>query len=128
MPASPWIRFAEPEPGREYLALISYLPLLHYRALPNFFRYTFQTQRQLKTSPGLIGYAMEAKPWSLKAWTISVWEDQESLNGFVRQLPHSQIMQSLAPHMGKTQFAQWRVTSQEIPLDWLSAKARLNQA
>ena len=127
MPASPWMRLAEPESDREYLALISYLPLLHYRALPKFFRYTFQTQRQLKISRGLIGYAMEAKPWSLKAWTISVWQDRQSLNDFVLQQPHSEIMKALAPHMGKTQFAQWSVSSEEIPLDWRSAKARLNQ-
>lgn len=128
MPASPWIRLAEPVPARTYLALISYLPLLHYRALPKFFRYTLQTRRQLKTSPGLIGYAMEAKPWSLQAWTISVWDDEGSLNNFVRQAPHGKIMQSLAPNMGKTRFAQWAVTAADIPLDWAVAKARLNQA
>jgi len=126
MPSSPWIRFAEPVPGCEYLALISYLPLRHYRALPKFFRYTLQTRRQLHTSPGLLGYAMEAQPWSLKAWTISVWEDQQSLDNFVRQVPHSKIMQALAPHMGKTQFAQWPVTAQDIPLNWNTAKARLS--
>ena len=121
------MRLAEPVPGREYLALISYLPLLHYRALPKFFRFALKTQGQLRASPGLVGYAMEATPWSLKAWTISVWENQQSLNNFVRGLPHSTIMQALAPHMGKTQFAQWLVTAREIPLDWRSAKARLHQ-
>ena len=128
MPKSPWLRFAEPVPGRQYLALISYLPLLYYRALPKFFRYAVKTRRQLKASPGLIGYAMEAKPWSLRALTISVWENQQALNNFVCQAPHSKIMQSLAPDMGKTQFAQWSVTSQEIPLHWSSAKARLNRS
>jgi hypothetical protein len=126
MPKSPWISFAPVAPGRNYLALISYLPLRHHRALPNFFRYTFQTRRQLKTTAGLLGYAMEAKPWSLQSWTISVWEDQQSLNNFVRQIPHSRIMQALAPHMGRTQFAQWSVTAAEIPLDWTAAKTRLN--
>ena len=113
-----------PASDRQYLVLISYLPLRHFRALPNFFRYTFQVMDQLKTSPGLIGYALEAKPLSRKAWTISAWEDQQSLNNFVRQLPHSKIIESLAPHMGKTEFAQWSVTGAEIPLDWTSAKAR----
>lgn len=128
MPTLPWKRFVEPVPDREYLALISYLPLLHYRALPKFLLFALETQRQLKTSPGLIGYAMKATPWSLKAWTISVWENQQSLDNFVRQVPHSTIMQALAPHMGKTQFAQWPVTAREIPLDWRSAKARLHRS
>ncbi|GAC1632330.1 MAG: hypothetical protein NVS9B14_05410 [Candidatus Acidiferrum sp.] len=71
---------------------------------------------------------MEAKPWSLQAWTISVWEDEGFLSNFVRQAPHSKIMQSLAPHMGKTQFARWAVAAEDIPLDWAVAKARLNPA
>ena len=128
MPQVPWIRVSSPPPGREYLALISYLPLLHFRAIPSFFRFTFQTRQQLKTAEGLIGYSLDAQPFSRKFWTLSVWEDQQSLNNFVRQVPHSQIMQALAPHLDKTQFAQWSVTSAEIPLDWPKAKARLNQS
>ena len=128
MLTSRWIPFAKPVAGREYLALISYLPLRRYRALPSFFRFTFQAQRQLKSATGLIGYAMSVNPWSLQAWTISVWEDQQSLDNFVNRLPHSRIMQALAPHMGKTKFAQWPVSAAEIPLDWRGAKVRLNQS
>jgi len=127
MPTVPWTTISSPEPGRTYLALISYLPLRHFSAIPNFFRFSLQTRGQLKVTPGVIGYSFEAKPFSRKFWTLSVWEDQQSLNNFVRQIPHSQIMQALAPHMGKSQFSQWGVTHAEIPLDWSSAKARLGQ-
>ena len=128
MPTIPWTRISSPAPDKTYLALISYLPLRHFRAIPDFFRFSLQTHRQLKTTPGVIGYCLEAKPFSRKFWTLSVWEDQKSLNNFVRQIPHSQIMQALAPHMGKSQFARWSVTHAEIPLDWSSAKARLGQS
>jgi hypothetical protein len=57
-----------------------------------------------------------------------VWEDQQSLDNFVRQIPHSRVMQALAPHMDKTQFAQWAVTHADIPLNWSSAKARLSRS
>jgi hypothetical protein len=127
MPSIPWTRIHPPIPGNTYLALLSYLPLRNFRAIPAFFRYSMQTHRQLKSTPGVIGYSLQAKPFTRKFWTLSVWEDQQSLNNFVRQIPHSQIMQSMAPHMGKSQFAQWSVTAAEIPLDWPSAKARLNQ-
>jgi heme-degrading monooxygenase HmoA len=127
MPTTPWIRISSPASDREYLGLISYLPLRHFRAFSNFFRFAFQIQRQLKTAPGLIGYSLDAKPFSKKFWTLSVWEDQQSLNNFVRQIPHSQVMQALAPHMDKTQFAQWTVTHTDIPPNWSAAKARLNQ-
>jgi len=128
MPKTSWISFAPARPDTTYLALLSYLPLRHFRAIPKFFRYTTQTQRQLMTTPGIVGYALLARPFSRQFWTLSVWRDQQSLNDFVRQMPHSQIMQALAPHMGETNFAQWTVTSAEIPLDWPTALARLNQS
>ena len=60
MPALPWKSFVTPESDREYTALVSFLPLNKFRALPKFMRYTFQTQRQLAASEGLIGYSMDA--------------------------------------------------------------------
>jgi len=83
--------------------------------------------RQLQNSPGLIGYSLDAYPFARKFWTLSVWRDQKALSDFVGTIPHSRIMQSLAPHMGKSQFAQWAVESHEIPLDWASAKARVSK-
>ena len=128
MPATPWTRISSPAPGRQYLALISYLPLRRLRGLPDLLRFLFQIRRQLKTASGLIGYSLDAKPFSLMFWTLSAWEDQQSLNNFVRQVPHSQAMQAMAPYMGKTKFVQWAVAQTEIPLDWHSAKPRLIQA
>jgi hypothetical protein len=128
MPTIPWTNISPPAPDKTYLALISYLPIRHFGAIPDFFRFTIQVHRHLKITPGVIGYTLEAKPFSRKFWTLSAWEDQQSLNNFVRQIPHSQVMQALAPHMGKSQFAQWSVTHTEIPLDWSSAKARLTQS
>ena len=60
---------------KSYLALISYLPFKHFRAIPQFFRFTFEIQRHLRKAPGLIGYALEARPFSKKSWMLSVWRD-----------------------------------------------------
>ena len=115
MPVSPWFTRTPPALDREYLALISYLPLRHFRAIPKFFRYTVETMRQLKTAHGLLGYALEAQPFRRRFWTLSVWDDSQSLMDYVQQLPHSRIMQNLAPHMGKSQFAQWKLTAPDFP-------------
>ncbi len=47
MPALPWKSFATPESGREYAALLSYLPLSTFGALPRFFRFVIGIRRQL---------------------------------------------------------------------------------
>jgi hypothetical protein len=127
MPATPWMRYERPTAGNHYLALISYLPIKHFRAVPKFFRFTLEIQRQLRNASGLIGYALEARPFSKKSWTLSVWRDQQSLTDFVERMPHCRAMKELAPHTGESQFAQWTVQAHEIPLDWQSAKARLTQ-
>lgn len=48
MPASPWITLSPPDPQREYLALLTHLPLRRYRSIPRFMLYTFRIMGQLK--------------------------------------------------------------------------------
>jgi len=127
MPVTPWMRYEQPNAGSHYLSLISYLPFKHFRAIPQFFRFTFEIQRHLRNAPGLIGYALEARPFSKKSWTLSVWRDQQSLRDFVSRMPHCCAMKELAPHMGESRFAQWTVEAHEIPLDWKDAKSKLTQ-
>ena len=127
MPVVPWRTYETPTPGTRYLALISYLPLKHFRAVPKFFRFTFEIRHQLRSSSGLIGYSLDARPLARKFWTLSVWRDQQALQDFVGAMPHSRTIQQLAPHMGKSQFAQWTVESHEIPPVWSAAKARITQ-
>jgi hypothetical protein len=122
----PWKTLAAPDTNREYLALLSFLPLKHYRMIPKFLWLTFETQRQLRESKGLIGYSLHAQPLRRRFWTLSVWEDQQSLMNFVRQAPHGRIMQVLAPQMGKMQFVQWSVTLKDIPPGWNEAKTRMS--
>jgi len=128
MPVTPWKTCESPREGSSYLALISYLPLRHFRAVPRFFRLTQEIRSQLGSSQGLIGYSLDAQPFARKFWTLSVWRDQRALRDFVGAMPHSRVIEVLAPHLGKTQFAEWTVEYSEIPLDWGSAKARLPRA
>ncbi|MGD1212080.1 MAG: DUF3291 domain-containing protein [Candidatus Acidiferrales bacterium] len=121
----PWKSFAAPRDDKEYVALLSFLPLKRYRTIPRFVRLTLETQKQLSKAKGLIGYSLLAELLSKRFWTLSVWEDQQSLMDFVREIPHSEIMQALAPHMDKTQFAQWKVSASDIPLKWSDARKRM---
>ena len=68
---TPWITFAPPDSNREYFALLSYLPLKKFCAIPSFLRFTFQIQTQLRTTPGAVGYSLRAKPLSRNFWTLS---------------------------------------------------------
>jgi quinol monooxygenase YgiN len=123
----PWKTIAKVEGSREYLALLSYLPLKKYRMIPRFLQFSFQIQRQLNNSPGVVGYSLRAKPLSRNFWTLSVWEDETALQNFVRKVPHLDAMTSLIPHMGPTRFSQWRVVGSSLPLHWDDAMRRWSQ-
>ena len=127
MPALPWKSFALPENDREYSALLTYLPLKRWRAIPKFMRYTSQIQRQLADSEGLIGYALDAKVLSRDFWTLSVREDKASSRRFVQQNPHEKVMMDLLPHMGQTAFFPFKVDASSIPPDWEDTKRRMRE-
>jgi heme-degrading monooxygenase HmoA len=122
---SPWKSLLPIEAGREYLALISYLPLKRYRKIPAFVQLSRQVQRQLEATPGVIGYSLQAQILRRRFWTLSLWESEAALMEFVHHAPHSEIMRELAPHMGKTFYTTWSVKGSELPLDWEVARGRV---
>lgn len=121
---SPWKTIAPADPSREYLALLSYLPLKRYRMVPRFPQFTFQIQRQLSDSPGAIGYSLRMTPFTRNFWTLSAWRDENALLDFVRKIPHSEAMKALIPHMGPTKFTRWKVPGSALPLLWDEAMQR----
>lgn len=121
----PWRALRDADKDREYLALLSFLPLNRYREIPLFMRLSIGIHRQLQTAAGVIGYSMRAKLWSRRFWTLSVWEDAAALMDFVANVPHSESMKATAPFMGKTRFTQWNVLGSSVPLPWDAAMARM---
>ncbi len=121
---SPWIKFATPDTNREYFALLSYLPLNKYRAIPAFLKFSFQIQKQLRTTTGIIGYSLRAKLLSRNFWTLSAWADEKALMDFVVKIPHGQAMKAMMPNMGPTMFTKWKVLGSALPLQWEEAVQR----
>jgi len=121
---SPWKSLAPAENDREYIALLSYLPLKRYRAIPQFIQFSLQIQKQLRDTPGVIGYALRAKLIGRNFWTLSVWDNQKALIDFVAKIPHGEAMKAMIPHMGASKFTQWKVNASALPLRWEDAIKR----
>jgi hypothetical protein len=122
----PWKPLAAVEKDREYLALLSYLPLNRYSKIFAFMRFSAQINKQLRATPGAMGYSMRALLFTRRFWTLSVWEDSAALMEFVAKVPHSESMKAMAPFMGKTQFTQWKVSGAAVPLRWDEAIRRMS--
>ena len=118
MPASPWKSIRKAEPERDYLALLSFLPVKRFWRIPWFLVGTVGIMKQLSAAEGLVGYSLLARMTAKKFWTLSVWEDDAALGAFIRHPPHVRLMTSLAPFMGETKFVRWAVKGSTLPLAW----------
>ena len=128
MPAIPWKTFMNVDPQREYLVMASRLPLQSYRHIPKFLRLTRAVQRQLATTEGLVGYALNAQLAKKTFWTVSAWVDDEHLGTFAHAMPHANVIRQLRPHMAPTNFVTWTARGTELPVLWDAAMARVMTA
>jgi hypothetical protein len=124
MAETPWQSYSHAAPERDYIALLSYLPLNSAWNLPRLVLYSNRIRRQLRISCGLIGYSLRARIIAKQFWTLSVWEDAADLQAFVVGPPHVTIMKAMAPYMGATRFVRWNVKGSELPLRWDDALRR----
>ena len=116
--------YSRAAPERDYVALLTYLPLNSAWHLPWLVLYSTRIRRQLRKSSGLIGYSLRARPAAKQFWTLSAWEDEAALQAFVAAPPHLAVMKALASHMGATRFVRWNVKGSELPLRWDDALRR----
>jgi hypothetical protein len=126
MPAIPWRNLAPVDPSHDYLVMASRLPLLSHLTIPRFVRLTVVVARQLERSRGLVGYSLLAQPIAKTFWTLSAWQDQQSLTSFAATMPHLKVTQDLRPRMGPTTFTHWNVPGLALPVRWPDAMAHLD--
>jgi quinol monooxygenase YgiN len=124
MLSTPWRSCRATDPKREYLALLSFLPLKRLWRVPSFLIYTIRITRQLQRSPGLMGYSLQTELLTGRFRTLSVWENEAALQAFVQAAPHQETMRALIPHMGPTRFVRWTVLGAHLPVRWDEALRR----
>jgi hypothetical protein len=124
MAEMPWQSHSRAAPERDYVALLSYLPLNSGWSIPRLLLYATRIRRQLRTSVGLVGYSLLARLAAKRFWTLSVRENETALRAFVAAPPHATVMKALAPHMGETRFTRWTVKGSDLPPQWEDALKR----
>ena len=124
-PPLPWKQLAEPDPGHEYLIVLTYLPVRRVTALPRFLSYVRKIQGQLDAGPdGLLGYSLLAKPHRSRYWTLSAWDDDAALQAFMLEPPHREAMATLREVLRGFNTVKWTVSGAALPPTWEDALAR----
>ena len=90
--------------------------------------YSLRVMRQLKNTPGLMGYSLSAELGKKQFWTLSAWENDQALSLFVARRPHGEVMRKLDGKMEPTGFWRWKVKGSELPLQWQEALERRRSA
>lgn len=126
MPPKPWTTFIRADPDREYLVLLTELPLKRWRDLGVLLIYTWRIQGQLRRTPGLLGYSLLARVSRKQFWTLSVWEGEGVLQQFVAEEPHVGTMKALRAKISQPRFIRWSIRGDQIPPDWQVAFEKRN--
>jgi hypothetical protein len=103
--------------------------LRRFSATLRFIRGAVGVRKLLARKPkGFLGYSMLGRPWALKYWTLSVWEDEAALQAFVAEHLHVDVMSAIAPDMATTRFVRWHGQGSSVPPAWPEALRRIEDA
>lgn len=93
----------------------------------NFYRYVDSVVDSMEAQQGMLGYSIRRQLFGREAWTMTVWQDQDSLLAFKTGDAHSQAMQFGSSSLESAVFAQVEISPSEIPLKWAQAEQILEQ-
>ncbi len=108
----------------KYIHVATFLPLKGWRYMIPFQLMTSKVLKQAKQSRGMVDYTVKADFPKKHFWTLSIWEDRESMRQFVMAEPHATAMKKFEEWAGDgSAFVEW--TSSSISTDWEEAIRRL---
>lgn len=128
MPTQPWTTVAEPPDDATVHVMATKLRLRRYRHIPGFMRMAQRIFGQLKKTPGLLAYSLDAKPAAKTFYTLSTWTSPSELGRFNRTDPHHEITRALRGRMAETRFVTWTVGAGDQRPTWDEARRRITEA
>ena len=109
---------------QEFVCVATFLPLKRWRDLISFMMLSRKVLKQIKNSKGIADYAVKADLSKKNFWTLSIWNDIESLKLFVPKEPHATAIKKFTEWAGEgSAFVEWTKPSKEI--NWPEAMIKL---
>lgn len=130
MPETPWISpfKIKPDPEKEYITVITYLPIKSYISLLEFFKQVRLVQEQLQRAHGVVAIKLRVDILTKKSYTMSVWEDTGSLKKFLSSGAHGELMKNNLGYLGEDRkFVTVSIPGKDFPPSWEWAYRVLNE-
>jgi 4-hydroxyphenylpyruvate dioxygenase-like putative hemolysin len=119
-----WVEVNPGQAGTEYLYVATFLPVKKWKDIIPFLRMSLRIERQVKRSPGLMGYGLRAHVLQKRFWTLSVWNQASQIGVFVRSEPHATAVARFVQWAGPgAAFVQWKAAG--VRPAWKDAVERL---
>ena len=91
-----------------------------------FWKWVRQVYKTMEKHDGIIAYGISREIFGKQGWTISVWQDDKSLNNFVQSDIHQQAIKQGMPALVKTSFTRLTTHKDNTPLSWQKVKELIN--
>jgi hypothetical protein len=96
--------------------------------VPAFVRRAMKIMKQADAASGIVGWSLGQNLFKLEFYTLSVWQDNESLRHFVRDADHLASLAEFEHDMRrKTIFVHYKLLGRDLPASWKDAFARQRQ-
>ena len=115
----PWKALTEPEPGRTYVFVATRFHLRSLADTIRFFRAARPVTALLEGGPlGLVGFSLMARPLARRFWTLSVWEEEGSVERFVGDPTHVAAIRRLRTGLRTFDSVRWSDGGAACPPSW----------
>ncbi|MEM8955389.1 MAG: antibiotic biosynthesis monooxygenase family protein [Verrucomicrobiota bacterium] len=92
-----------------------------------FFKRLHEVRGAMLRQRGLIGYGLRKEILGDRVWTLSAWEDRESLNQFVRSEAHQRAIDRGGIPAGTVHSVIFEVSAEELPIPWMVVEKMLGE-
>lgn len=111
-------------PDAELLVVVTHATL-GPKGRGDFYRQTGMVVDSLKDQPGLIGHSIRRTIAGDKAWTMTIWKDEASMNDFVRGQAHRTAVEKGDASMMDSDFHRFTIPASQARLSWKQAFAKI---
>ncbi len=87
-----------------------------------FWSHVSEVYESMEAQPGLVAYSIRREVFGDQGWTMSIWQDEKSLQDFVQSTVHQNATSAGMPALTQTKFARLTVQKSEIPIPWDQAE------
>jgi len=114
-----------PPTGPDFVSVATFLPVRRWADVVPFLRMSSKVSEQLKRSEA-VRFGLKTDLLHKRFWTVSVWEDMESMRRFASAEPHATAVRKFAIWAGKgAAFVEWK--NEDGSIDWDDGMKRLDK-